>query len=131
MTDVQIGFVKYFKFCEEHAKDLLAPHPQEGRIYRIIKLTKKSKTQFYQLYIGKDNNKAGMDCIYLGDSLEGEYNDKWEFVIHIINKDNYLDYQYDEQDLINLKTWLDSDHAELRKIINGKVKQTLLIDYLH
>jgi len=116
---IQIGRINKFRFENELVKESLSPHPEEGRIYRIIK-TGKGAQLFYQLYIGALNNKAKMDCIYLGPILKGEYEDKWEFDIDLITKKNYLEYNYTPEDLVTLKEWLDSDHADLRAIIEKK-----------
>lgn len=125
MYEVLIGYVHDFTFRNEKAKEALEPHPIKGGIYRILKSPINTFSDgvvrpegfLYQLYVGKKNNKAKLDTIALGDCLSGNYDDKWSFTIDVLDKENYLDYDYNEGDLERLQKWLDTDNEDIKKLL--------------
>lgn len=128
MYEVLIGYVNDFTFHNKKAKEALEPHPIKGGIYRILKSPVYWKEEgdpvveavekfLYQLYVGKKNNKAKLDTIALGDTLSGDYDQKWSFSIDVLTKENYLDYDYNEGDLERLQKWLDTDNEDIKKLL--------------
>jgi len=114
MSKVLIGYVKKWNYLQEDIKTRLAGEPKEGSIYRIIYEDKApTSDSLYQIYIGKDTNPAKMDTVFLGADLKGAYYDRWEFEIELINKDNYLEFEYRPDELPLLKKWLDSNNSDL------------------
>lgn len=118
MSKVLIGYVNAFKHLYKENQELLKGEPKPGRIYRIIETEPNESERTgpfrgYQVYIGATTNTAGMDTIFLGDTLKGQYFDKWTFDIDLITKENHLDFEYFTEDLPKLKTWLESDNADL------------------
>ncbi len=91
MSKVLIGYVKKWNYLQEGVKE----------------------NSLYQIYVGKDTNPARMDTIFLGSELKGEHHGRWEFEIDLINKDNYLDFEFKADELPTLKEWLDSDNGDL------------------
>jgi hypothetical protein len=120
---IHIGYVNKFEFSETKMKDLLYPHPEKGRIYQIIQRQLPSGLDVYELYIGRENNNAQMDTIFLGSELVGDYGeDKWSHDISIITKSNYLDYEFEGDDLEKLNMWIKTKHSGLKKLMKMKPK---------
>lgn len=123
MTDILIGYIDDFKFSNPALAAKLAPHPKQGSIYRIIRFypnnanPKEIITPVYQIYIGRDNNEAKMDTMFLGHTLEGEYFNKWTFSIIPVTKTNVTDFDIKPEELPSLATWLETDHADLKGLI--------------
>lgn len=119
--EIFIGYVHSFDFANKETKALFSPHPEVGRIYRVI-LRKRGDDQSYELYVGKDSNKLGMDTIVLGEELSGDYEGKWSYDISIVTKTNYLDYEFTDEDVEKLHMWTKSKHADLKKLLTKAPK---------
>jgi hypothetical protein len=122
MSKVLIGYINKFEHLYKENQELLKGEPKEGRIYRIIETAPNESERTgpgtgYQIYVGAVTNPAGMDTIFLGNRLVGQYYDKWTFDIEVITKENHLEFEYDPADLPKLKTWLESDNSDLIELL--------------
>lgn len=118
MSKVLIGYVNAFNHLYKENQELLKGEPKVGRIYRIIETEPNESERTgpgrgYQVYIGAITNTAGMDTIFLGDTLSGQYYDKWSFDIQLVTAQNHLEFDFHLEDLPRLKEWLESDNADL------------------
>lgn len=105
--DVLVGFVHEFKFLTPTDLERLNGHPAEGRVYRILK-----DPQGYRIYIGRENNNEGLDGLYLGETLEGEYG-RYTFKIEIVTPTNYLTLPIVSEDRSKVLDWVQSDNNDL------------------
>jgi hypothetical protein len=117
MNKVLIGYVKSWKYLQEDIESKMAGEPKEGSVYRIIYNENDKTDRQYQIYVGQETNPAHMDTIYLGPTLKGQYYDRWEFEINVVTKENYLEFEYKPEELVQLKAWLDSDNDDLRELL--------------
>lgn len=113
--EVLIGYVKKFEFIDAIAKDLLSPHPTEGSLYRVLKTTENGPA--YQLYLGRETNRAKMDTIILGSDLKGAYFDKWVYDVELVDEESYLKYDFSAEELAKLKGWIDSNNEDLHTLL--------------
>lgn len=113
---VIIGYINKFEYHYPVMRELLSRHPKEGMLYRIL-FDDNDDSPFYQVYIGRDKNKAKMDTIHLGPTLSGNYEDKWTFDISEVTPDNYLDFTFSEAELKKLHKWLKSDNSDLNWLL--------------
>ena len=105
--DVKIGFVHEFIVHDERYADRMNGHPAEGRVYRLIK-----DPQGYRLHIGRENNDANLDGIFLGHELEGEQR-AFSYRIEIITPENYLKLPIKSEDVITMASWITNDNKDL------------------
>jgi len=117
-VEILVGYVKHFKFNDKFSEDLLMGHPKEGRIYQII----KDDLYGYRLHVGEENTKdKAMSGILLGHELQGNYGNRWEFDVALINNDNYLDFDITTEDLEKLQGWLQDGNAKLKEVLERPV----------
>jgi hypothetical protein len=105
--DVMVGFVHEFRFLTDIDSTRLNGHPAPGRVYRILK-----DPQGYRIHIGRENNKEGLDGLYLGETLNGEYG-RYAFNIEIITPTNYLTLPIFEDDRKQVLEWVQSENNDL------------------
>lgn len=122
MSEVLIGLIKDFTYSNPEARDVMGDHPKVGRVYRIIKSDKEDQPDTYQIYLGPTTNKLGLSTLFIGPALKGSYVGRvseWTFDIEIINKENLLDYDFNPEDLENIRKWIDSGHKDISHIVSG------------
>lgn len=105
--DILVGFIKKFTYRDEEAKEKMWGHPEVGRVYRII-----HDKNGYRLHIGRENNDAGLDGLFLGKKLKGEQ-DSFIFQIEIVTPDNFLDLNISREDTISVTQWLTTDNKDM------------------
>ena len=113
--EVFIGYIKKFEYYEEVNEDMLG-HPKQGRVYRIIKNDKG-----YRLHIGRENNRIGLDGLFLGDSLAA-VKPTFSFEIILVTVDNYLDLKITKEDSVLLSQWIHNDNSDMWDIIKLEAK---------
>src|SRR5689334_17122869 len=117
--EILIGYVEKFDFNDKIAEDILLGHPKPGRIYQIVKDLRYG----YRLHVGTENSKDNMMAgILLGESLEGNHDDKWDFQISIVKEDNFLDFQIHEEDAKKLQEWFATGNQKLKETLEQPVK---------
>lgn len=114
--DVLVGFIHEFKFHSEEDITRLSGHPIEGRVYRLLK-----DPYGWRVHIGRENNKEGLDGLYLGDQevyeistglLKSEQR-RYNYKIEIITPTNYLNLPLVEEDRARVLEWIQSDNTDL------------------
>jgi len=105
--DVLVGFVHRFEFDSPSYVEKLNGHPTEGRVYRILK-----DPQGYRIHIGRENNEEGLDGLYLGETLEGEYN-QYSFNIEVVTPTNYITLPIKDEDRTKVLEWMQSENSDL------------------
>lgn len=114
--DVLIGFVKSFNFIATDDSVRLSGHPQVGRIYRLMR-----DPHGWRLHIGRENNREGLDGLYLGDLdiykistglIEG-VQPRYDFLIEVVTPTNYLQLPIVDEDRQKLLKWLETENTDL------------------
>ncbi|MBU6390912.1 MAG: hypothetical protein KGQ83_01570 [Planctomycetes bacterium] len=123
MSEIAVGFIDKFDFIDDSSSEKLSGHPKVGRVYQILKLD-----GVYFLHIGHANTKAKLDGITLGPGLSGNYMDKWSYKVDLLTKDNYIDYPLSVEDMEKVSLWLESDHKELRGLLNKPMSPVVIAD---
>lgn len=127
IDEIFIGYVQDFKFLNEEIQDKLSNEPKVGSVYRVM-VTKAQRVEddehvnLYQIYIGKENNKAGMDTLFLGEALEGTYYDKWQYNIKRITEQNLLEFDLSAQELEKIAHWKETNNKDLTPLLKGYAK---------
>lgn len=116
-TEILIGFVNSFKFMDQVAEKALNGHPKEGRLYQIV----KDDYYGYRVHIGSDTNESSMNGILLGDDLSGSHDNKWDFDIEIVTKQNFLNFNICEEDTKKLQVWFETDNKDLKDVLGQPV----------
>lgn len=116
--EILVGYVTDFTFQDKVAEAEFSGHPQQGRIYQII----RDEIFGYRLHIGSKFTKQGLlEGILLGTSLVGDIEGKWTFNIDIINSDNFLSFDLIEEDAAKLAYWFDTNNADLQETLEKPV----------
>lgn len=123
MNDILVGFIDKFDFADEKSHNQLSGHPKVGGVYQII-----YKNDLYCIHIGHENTNVNLDGIVLGPELSGNYMDKWSFNVIPLTKDNFIDYPLSVEDMEKVAGWLDSDHKELRKLLNKNMNPVVIAE---
>jgi len=105
--DVLIGYVHNWEYLSEHGPDQMSGHPMVGRCYRIIK-----DHIGYRLHIGRENNDAGLDGLFLGPELQAKRKD-FEFSIEIITPQNILSLDITSEDNASIAYWVETENLDL------------------
>lgn len=107
--EVLIGFVRDFSYTRADGGDLMSGHPEIGRVYRLIK-----DSLGYRLHIGRENNEAQLDGLFLGQDLKGAQKD-FTFEIEVISPQTYLSLPITEDDTKKIVEWIESDNKDLKE----------------
>jgi hypothetical protein len=103
--NVLIGYVHEFNYKNPRYESI--GHPLVGRVYRLIK-----DPGGYRLHIGRENNPAGLDGIFLGETLVGDRPD-YSFNIEAVTPESYLTLKIHKQDYDAIMGWIESDNSDL------------------
>lgn len=116
--EVLIGFVKKFTFVD-HTPEEMNGHPTEGRCYRLIR-----DNQGYRLHIGRENNDAGLDGLYLGDKLKAKRR-TFSYDIEIVTPQNFLELGIHNDDLTKVVDWQTTDNADMWERLKKEAEGTV------
>jgi hypothetical protein len=105
--DIQIGFVHEFEFFSDSHSHNMNGHPIQGRCYRLIK-----DPQGYRIHIGRENNEAKLDGLFLGPELKATRKD-FRFKIEVVTTDNYLQLPITSEDADNILKWVETESQDL------------------
>lgn len=100
LTDIEIKylFVKKWDWSDSFTSDQFAGHPHKDRVYRA-KFNDKSGV--YKILIDDTFIAFSKEDFPVGDLIE-------------ITLDNLLDFQFHEEDLDKLNTWIESDNKDIK-----------------
>ncbi len=110
-----IGYINKFEHKDPIFAQIFAAHPFPGKLYQIV----KNKMGYIihvgtRLQEGQPLDKQELQGIYIGQNLVDDIEEKWEYNITVVDRDNMLDLNIDSEDLKKVEVWLDTDHKELR-----------------
>ena len=123
-TEIFVGYVKSFNFNDKVAEEALGGHPKQGRLYQII----RDSNYGYRLHVGADNTPTKTEGILLGSDLIGTHEDKWQFDVALVTKDNFLDFDIIQEDAAKLDSWFKSENSELKKALEKEVSLVVSSD---
>jgi hypothetical protein len=117
--DILVGYVNHFSFNDKMSEEILQGHPKKGRVYQLI----KDDRYGYRLHIGAENTKDNMmEGILLGSELVGEHDEKWNFNIEVVDKENFLTFNLDDEDTKKVQDWFSTDNKSLRETLQKPAK---------
>lgn len=105
--EVQVGYVHEWVYLNDGYTEPMKGHPIIGRCYRLIK-----DDMGYRLHIGRENNDANLDGLFLGAELKAARKD-FQFEIELVDETNYLELPIVKEDFEQIEKWLSEGNKDL------------------